>query len=104
MGTSDRISALFQDATRHPIEFDDSSRFILLGDCHRGDNSGADDFAHNQGIFFFALQRYLDEGFAYFELGDGDELWENRYFADIRRAHSHVFWLMRNPAHADHRF
>jgi predicted phosphodiesterase len=67
---------------------------ILFSDVHRGDNSWADDFAHNQNLFFFALEHYFKEGFTYIELGDGDELWENKRFTDVRLAHSHVFWQM----------
>jgi UDP-2,3-diacylglucosamine pyrophosphatase LpxH len=81
-------------ASAPTLEFDDDSKLILLSDCHRGDNSRADDFAHNQCLFFHALTHYYQEGFTYIEVGDADELWENKRFADIREAHSHVFWLM----------
>ncbi len=77
------------------IPFDDASRFVLFSDTHRGDNSWADDFGPNQQLFFFALQHYFDNGFTYIEVGDGDELWENADFAEIRYQHSHVFWLMQ---------
>jgi UDP-2,3-diacylglucosamine pyrophosphatase LpxH len=93
MSTSARLTAVFSSADE--ISFDDASKFILFSDCHRGDNSWADDFAPNQQLLFFALQHYLDAGFTYIEVGDGDELWENGDFAEIRRAHSHIFWLMR---------
>jgi UDP-2,3-diacylglucosamine pyrophosphatase LpxH len=93
MSTSARLTAVFSSADEIP--FDDTSKLILFSDCHRGDNSWADDFAPNQQLLFFALQHYLDAGFTYVEVGDGDELWENRDFAEIRRAHSHIFWLMR---------
>lgn len=93
MSTSKRLTEVFESAEE--IEFDDNSKFIFFSDVHRGDNSWADDFAHNQNLFFYALQYYLDEGFTYIEIGDGDELWENTDFKNIRRAHSHVFWLMR---------
>ena len=92
MSTSKRLSEVFESAKEIP--FDDSSKFILFSDCHRGDNSWADDFAHNQNLFFHALNHYYNEGFTYIEIGDEDELWENKRFADIRQAHSHVFWLM----------
>ena len=93
MSTSRRLTETFASAKEIP--FDDSSKFILFSDCHRGDNSWADDFAPNQSIYFHALQHYYNEGFTYIELGDGDELLENKNFEDIRRSHSHVFWLMR---------
>jgi predicted phosphodiesterase len=93
MPTFERLTEVFDQAEEIP--FDDSSRIILFSDCHRGDNSWADDFAHNQSLVFFALEYYHSQGFTYIELGDGDELWENRRFGTIRRAHSHVFWMMR---------
>jgi UDP-2,3-diacylglucosamine pyrophosphatase LpxH len=77
------------------ISFDNRSRFILFSDCHRGDNSWADDFAHNENVFQHAMSRYYAEDYTYIELGDGDELWENNRFEDIRRAHSSVFKLLR---------
>lgn len=58
------------------VGFDDTSKFILFSDCHRGDNSFADDFANNRNIYFHALKYYYIEGFDYCELGDGDELWK----------------------------
>lgn len=93
MSTSKRLSEVLERAKQ--ISFDDSSKFILFSDCHRGDGRWADDFAHNQSLAFHALSHYYDRGFTYIEIGDGDELWENRRFADIREAHSHVFWLMK---------
>lgn len=77
------------------LEFNDSSKFILFSDCHRGDNSFADDFANNRNIYFHALKYYYFEGFQYFELGDGDELWENLSFNSILDAHKNVFMLMK---------
>lgn len=41
------------------------------------------------------MNYYYDEGFSYIEVGDSDELWENRKFSEIRRAYSHIFRLMR---------
>lgn len=93
MSTSKRLTEVFEMAEEVP--FDDSSKIVLFSDCHRGDNGWADDFAHNQSLFFFALEHYYAQGFTYIEIGDGDELYENRRFEDIRQAHSHIFWLMR---------
>lgn len=93
MSANQRISQVFQQA--HQIPFDDDSRFVLFSDCHRGDNSWADDFASNQSLLFRALEHYYAEGFSYIEVGDGDELWENSKFGDIRQAHSNIFWVMR---------
>jgi UDP-2,3-diacylglucosamine pyrophosphatase LpxH len=92
MSTSKRLSEVFEKAEEIP--FDDSSKFVFFSDCHRGDNSWADDLAHNQMLLWYALERYHKRGFTYIEVGDGDELWENANFEDIREAHSHLFWLM----------
>ena len=77
------------------IDFDDSSKFILFSDCHRGDNSFADDFANNRNIYFHALKYYFNEGFQYCEVGDGDELWENLSFKSIFDAHQNVYILLK---------
>ena len=77
------------------ISFNDANKFILFSDCHRGDNSFADDFANNRNIYFHALKHYYNEGFQYCELGDGDELWENRSFDEILNAHKNVYMLLK---------
>lgn len=87
-----RLSQVFESADQ--IAFDDSSRFILMSDCHRGDGSWADDFSKNQNLYFAALTFYYDEQYTYIELGDGDELWENSDLCDIMREHSDAFWLL----------
>ncbi|WP_397364497.1 metallophosphoesterase [Olleya sp. R77988] len=84
------------------LEFDDDSKFILFSDCHRGDNSFADDFSNNRNIYYHALKHYFDEGFNYAELGDGDELWENLSFKSILNAHKNVYMLMKQ-FHEDNR-
>ena len=60
------------------IPFDTSSKFIILSDCHRGQGNSADNFLPNQEVYCGALEYYLANGYTYIELGDGDELWENR--------------------------
>jgi predicted phosphodiesterase len=92
--TSQRLSEVFAEAQQRPIEFDDDDRFVFFSDCHRGDNSWVDDFAHNQTLVFHALQHYFHKGYTYVELGDGDELWQNPVFENIRHAHSHIFWIL----------
>ena len=88
-----RLDKAYNEAKR--VTFNDDSKFILFSDCHRGDNSFADDFANNRNIYFHALSHYFSNGFHYCELGDGDELWENRNFHDILYAHKNVFMLMK---------
>ena len=93
MSANKRLQKAYESAKRIP--FSDASKFIFFSDCHRGDNSFADDFANNRNIYFHALNHYYREGFQYCELGDGDELWENVYFEPIFEAHKNVFQLLR---------
>ncbi|MCC1483058.1 metallophosphoesterase family protein [Winogradskyella immobilis] len=93
MSSKTRLDRAYKNAKR--IAFDDTSKFILFSDCHRGDNSFADDFANNRNIYFHALKHYYNEGFEYCELGDGDELWENITFQSIFYAHKNVYMLMK---------
>lgn len=74
--------------------FDNSSRFILFSDCHRGNNGPVDDFAKNKELFLKTLTYYYHQGFSYIEVGDGDDLWQNRRFGDVWRAHRCVFDLL----------
>jgi predicted phosphodiesterase len=93
MTSKSRLDRAYKNAKR--IAFNNSSKFIFFSDCHRGDNSFADDFANNRNIYFHALKYYYNEGFQYCELGDGDELWENLSFQPILEAHKNVYELMK---------
>ncbi len=93
MTTNKRITRAYKKALRIP--FNNDSKFIIFSDCHRGDNSFADDFANNRNTFYHALQHYYNNGFTYLELGDSDELWENRSFKTIFYAHKNIFDLMK---------
>lgn len=72
MSSQDRLTKAYNEAKR--IGFDNTSKFILFSDYHRGDSSFADDFTNNRNIYFHALQHYNKEGYSYIELGDVDEL------------------------------
>jgi UDP-2,3-diacylglucosamine pyrophosphatase LpxH len=87
-----RLTEVFEMASE--VLFDDSCRIVFFSDCHRGDNSRADAFARNEQIFLRALTYYEQEGFTYIEVGDGDELWKNRRFGDVRKAHGCIFDLL----------
>lgn len=93
MFTMERLSGAYKRARRMTINSD--SKIIFFSDVHRGDNSLSDEFAHNQNLYYHALQHYFREGFTYIEVGDGDELWEHKKFEVIRYAHSDVFMLLR---------
>ena len=86
------LDRVFQTAP--VIPFDDSSRFILFSDCHRGDGTSVDAFAANKTLFRQALSHYDEQGYSYIEVGDGDELWQNRLFRTIRQAHAPIFDLL----------
>ena len=92
MSVSKRLSRIL--ATARILPFDEGSRIVIMSDCHRGNGSWGDNFSSNQNLFFAALYYYYDNGYTYIELGDGDELWENRSINDVITAHSDAFWLM----------
>ncbi|MDP1992875.1 MAG: metallophosphoesterase [Syntrophales bacterium] len=69
-------------------------KLVCLSDMHRGDGSGADDFAQNSLIYRCALENYLENGFTYIELGDAEELWENDNFDQIYITHTSVYELL----------
>lgn len=69
------------------------SRYALFGDCHRGTGTNNDNFLKNQHLFQAAAEHYYKRGFHYIELGDGEELWENRSFEQIRESHEEVYEL-----------
>lgn len=69
-------------------------KLVCMSDMHRGDGSGADDFAQNSLIYRCALAHYLENGFTYVELGDAEELWENDNFDQIYITHAIVYELL----------
>ena len=76
------------------IPFDENSRIVIMSDCHRGQGNTGDNFLPNQILFAAALEKYYRDGYTYIEIGDGDELWENRSIRPIIEAHSDIFKLM----------
>lgn len=92
MNTLKRISQVFETAEK--IAFDDSSRIVLMSDCHRSDGGAGDDFAPNRNLYQAALTYYYHENYIYIEIGDGDELWEKDSFSDIVNVHSDIFGLL----------
>lgn len=92
MSVEKRLTRIFKNAP--VIEFDNNSKFVIISDCHRGDGSWADNFAKNANVYLAALRRYYERDFTYIELGDGDELWGNKYPDKIVVAHSSVFAML----------
>ena len=93
MNSRKRLDRAYKNAK--VVHFDDSDKLVFFSDCHRGDKSFADDFARNENIYHHALEHYYANGFKYFELGDGDELWENISFESILNAHKDVYRLLK---------
>lgn len=94
MSFTKRIDEIFKKSKT--IEFDDSSKFVIMSDCHRGDGNLGDNFSKNQDIYFYALKHYYENNYTYIELGDGDELWESSKMSDIINNYSNVFWALSN--------
>lgn len=92
MSARQRISRAFDGALR--LSLDENSRYILLSDCHRGTGSAGDNFLKNEYLYLAALKHYFQEGFTYLELGDGDELWENRSIHKIKEIHGLSFAMI----------
>lgn len=91
-GCDRRLEKCFKNAPVVPLYH--NSKVVLFSDCHRGVGTSNDNFLKNQHLYFAALQYYYAGKFIYIELGDGDELWENRSFFAIREIHENVFWLL----------
>lgn len=96
MSYQSRLSHSFDAAPVLPLNA--FSRYVLFSDCHRGCANSNDNFLKNQHLYFSALQHYYQNGFTYIELGDGDELWENRRMEQIIEVHNNVFWLLKKFA------
>lgn len=75
------------------LTIDNTSRLIFFSDAHRGVNNRDDMFAPNANLFLYALTHYFNQEYTFVEVGDGDELWHNRHFSDIRRTYSKIFDL-----------
>ncbi|MCH5266382.1 MAG: metallophosphoesterase family protein [Lachnospiraceae bacterium] len=87
-----RLDKSFLQAPVLPLNAD--TRYVLFSDCHRGNGTHNDNFLKNQHLYFAALKHYYHHGFTYIELGDGDELWENRSMDQIKEIHNDVFWQL----------
>lgn len=87
-----RLSKSFEGALRLPLN--NCTRYVIISDCHRGTGTTNDNFLKNQNLYYAALRHYYRHGYTYIELGDGDELWENRSMQQIIDAHDNVFELL----------
>lgn len=61
------------------VPFDlQQGRFIIFSDQHKGCRDAADDFKGAADAYSEALQHYYDHGYTLINLGDCEELWENK--------------------------
>lgn len=81
-------------AVGNRIVVTDRNKLVVMSDLHRGVGNGNDNFARNQMLFLSALRQYFREDYSYLELGDGDELWENKQIDNIIREYGEIFRLL----------
>lgn len=92
MSCHKRLNKSFKNAPVLPMGSGYS--YVLFSDCHRGNGTHNDNFLRNEHLYLAALRHYYERGFTYIELGDGDELWENRSIEPIKEIHNDVFALL----------
>ncbi|GEO10964.1 metallophosphoesterase [Segetibacter aerophilus] len=78
----------------------ETDRFIIFSDMHKGTKNGADDFNFSEKNYLQALEYYEKNKFTYIQLGDAEELWENK-LAAVKKANADSFdkerfFLQRN--------
>jgi len=92
MSCKTRIQKAYEGAVRLPL--DECSRYVLISDCHRGTGTVYDNFLKNRHLYLAALEHYYRRNFFYIELGDGEELWENRDRNQIQTYHEDVYCML----------
>lgn len=88
-----RLDRAFSHAPVLPVT--KQTRYVLFSDCHRGTGNSNDNFLKNRTLYYAALKHYEQADFTYIELGDGDELWENRCYSRIIDIHYEIFLLFK---------
>ena len=94
MSTFDRLTEVYKSSIEIP--FNNSSKIVLISDCHRGDGGWIDNFTHNQHLYYAALKYYYSNKFTYIDLGDSDELWKNKSFSDISNVYIDIFRVLHD--------
>lgn len=93
MSYTSRLDRAFRAAPVLPLS--EQTPYVLFSDCHRGTGSSNDNFLKNRTLYYAALTHYERKGYTYIELGDGDELWENRCYSRIIDIHNEVFLMFK---------
>ncbi len=99
MSYKKRLDRAFENAPLLPVTT--NSKYVFFSDCHRGVGNNNDNFLKNENSYLAALQYYYQYGFCYIEVGDGDELWENRSLNQIKEIHNDVFSQLCRFHHAN---
>lgn len=89
-----RLHKAFQGADKFPIT--PQTKYVFFSDCHRGSGTNNDNFLKNKNHYTAALQYYYTNDYHYVEVGDGDELWENKTLKQIMTIYEDVFALLQN--------
>lgn len=84
-----RLDDAFKNAPILPLNH--YTQYVFFSDCHRGAGNSNDNLLKNSNCYGAALHYYYHYGFHYIEIGDGDELWENRDITKIMETHSDIF-------------
>jgi predicted phosphodiesterase len=103
-----QLTALYHHLLQQPnkrglvIPFNNSSKFIILSDQHKGAKDDSDDFVNAEANYLAALEYYYQQGYSYINLGDSEELWENSILAV--KAHNKVTFAKEVLFLQDNRF
>ena len=89
MSYQKRLDQAFENVPVLPL--DDNHKYVVFSDCHRGSGNNNDNFIKNEHLYLAALRHYNRMQYTYVELGDGDELWENRKMEQILEVHNRAF-------------
>lgn len=93
MSIYSRLSDVY--AASEAMNIGKNTKLIIMSDVHRGIGNKKDNFAYNKELFCAVLGHYYKQQFIYIELGDGEELWENRSLCRIVEHYSDVYSLFR---------
>jgi predicted phosphodiesterase len=81
------LSKLHQQIVANPgkrglfIPFNETDKFIIFSDQHKGARNSADMFASSAKTYVTALNYYDEQMFTYINLGDSEELWGNTFLS-----------------------
>ena len=87
-----RLDLAFEKASVLPVT--NNTKYVFFSDCHRGVGNNNDNFLKNENCYLAALHYYYQKGFYYIEVGDGDELWENKSLNQIMEIHEKIFSML----------